>query len=117
MTNELVRFLVLGRAVDARGLLVSIKVHPAAIGTRLDIAMDGPPMASVGGQFPVLRVIGVDGQLAGFADAFQAVDAQWLVPYLARLADGEDVAEAELVAAYVGQHGSEPEIEMLPITV
>lgn len=117
MTNELVRFLVLGRAVDARGLLVSIKVHPAAIGTRLNISKDGPPIISVGGQFPVLGVVGTEGGLNGFQDEFDAAQAQWLVPYLARLAADEEVTEAELTAAYAERFGLEPVVELLPITV
>lgn len=39
---------------------------------------------------------------------FVSADAMWLVPYLARLVNGERITEQDLVDAYVDRHGHPP---------
>lgn len=47
-----------------------------------------------------------------FRDTFRRAEGEWLIPWLERLAAGEEVAEAELVAAFVERHGREPQTWM-----
>lgn len=46
-----------------------------------------------------------------FAEEFDAAALRWLVPYLVRLAAGED-AFPEAVDEYVRRHGRQPEVRL-----
>lgn len=89
---------------------VTISIHPRGTTTLLNVSM-GPHAANVGGQIPLTRVI-LDGELnEAFAEEFDACEARWLVPYLARLAAGEDVTVDDLVGAYRSKFARRPKVE------
>lgn len=106
-------FLVLGHSPEgATGWPhpVSISVYPRGERTLLNFSM-GPHIANAGGQVAVTWVI-LDGALnESFAEEFDACGARWLVPYLARLASGEEVTEHELIDAYRAKFGRHPKTE------
>lgn len=106
-------FLVLGHSPEgATGWPhpVSISIHPRGRTTLINFSV-GPHIVNSGGQMPVDHVI-LDGELNEvFAEEFEACEARWLVPYLARLAAGEDVTADDLVAAYRSRFGGRPRTE------
>lgn len=106
-------FLLLGHSPEgATGWPhpVSISVHPRGRTTLINFSV-GPHIVNSGGQIPVGRVI-VDGELNEvLAEEFDACEARWLVPYLARLAAGEDVTADDLVAAHRSRFGQRPRTE------
>lgn len=110
---ERLEFLVLGHSPDgASGYPhpVSISVHSRGERTLINFSL-GPHLVNVGGQRGVKHVI-PDGQAnESFAQEFDACEARWLVPYLARLAVGEDVTDAELMTAYEAKNGHSPKRE------
>lgn len=114
--TALLDFLVLGHSPKgATGWPhpVTIGVHPRGTTTLLNVSM-GPHIVNVGGQLLLSRVI-IDGELnESFAEEFDACDARWLVPYLARLAESEQVTDDELSAAYRSRHGRYPRTESSP---
>lgn len=111
--TELLDFLVLGHSPDgAAGWPhpVTIGVLPRGAATLVNLSM-GPHTINVGGQVGVARVIR-DGELdETYAEEFDACGARWLVPYLARLAAGEEISEEELIGAYRARFGREPATE------
>ncbi|GAT72536.1 hypothetical protein MHM582_1010 [Microbacterium sp. HM58-2] len=115
MTDETRRleFLVLGQTTDdASGWPhpVTISVHPRGERTLLNFSK-GPPIANVGGQRSVAQII-IDGALdERFAEEFDACEARWLVPHLARLAAGEAVSRTALIEAYASRFGHDPKVE------
>lgn len=113
-SREPLDFLVLGHSPEgATGWPhpVSISVHPLGEMTLLNFSK-GPHIANVGGQLRVTWVIVDDALKESFAEEFDACDAHWLVPYLARLAAGEGVTEHELIDAYRAKFGRYPKTEL-----
>ncbi len=112
MTNATrpLEFLVLGRSPDeASGWPhpVTISVHSRGKTTLLNFSM-GPPIANVGGQRGVTQVIAEGALDDRYAEEFDACEARWLVPHLARLAAGEEVSRAALIKAYASRFGHGP---------
>lgn len=105
-----VEFLVLGHSPEgATGWPhpATISIHPRGTTTLLNFSM-GPHIINVGGQVPVERVV-LEGELnEQFAVEFDACEARWLVPYLARLAADETVTSDDLVRAYQERFGRPP---------
>ena len=112
-TRERLEFLVLGHSPHgATGWPhpVTISVHPRGDRTLIDFSV-GAGMLNAGGQRGVMMVMR-DGELdEKHAEEFDACDARWLVPDLARLEAGEQVDEHELVQAYESKHGRAPKRE------
>lgn len=106
-------FLVLGHSPDgASGWPhpVTISVHPRRTTTLLNFSI-GPHIVNAGGQVPVTHVI-ITGELnEAYAEEFDACEARWLVPYLARLAAGESISVHELIGAYQSRSGRRPKTE------
>lgn len=113
-SREQLNFLVLGHSPEgATGWPhpVSISVYPRGERTLLNFSM-GPHIANAGGQVAVTWVI-IDGALnESFAEEFDACDARWLVPHLARLASGDEVTGRELIKAYRAKFGRSPKTEL-----
>lgn len=112
-TPKRLEFLVLGHSPEgASGWPHPVTISVCARGkkTLVNFSM-GPHIVNVGGQRTVTQVV-VDGGLdEAYAEEFDACGARWLVPYLVRLAAGEDVSEGELVAAYEARFGHAPRTE------
>lgn len=90
---------------------VTISVHPRGKTSLIDFSLGGPPIVNVGGQRSVSQVI-LHGELdETYAEEFDACEARWLVPHLARLAAGEEIPGDVLVAGYVSRFGHPPTIE------
>lgn len=91
---------------------VEVTVHPDGLDTRLTFSI-GPHAGNVGGELGLDGVL--DGEWAdldpGFSEEFDAADLRWLVPYLVRLAAGED-AFPEVVDEYVRRHGRQPDVRL-----
>ncbi len=106
-------FLMLGHSPDgASGWPhpVTISVHPRSTTTLLNFSI-GPHIVNAGGQRPVTQVV-IDGELnEAYAEEFDACEARWLVPYLARLAAGENISADELIGAYQSRSGHPPATE------
>lgn len=111
--RRMLDFLVLGHSPDgASGWPhpATISVHPRRTTTLLNFSL-GPHIVNAGGQVPVTQVV-IDGALnETYAEEFDACDARWLVPYLARLAAGEGISAQELIGAYESKSGYPPKIE------
>lgn len=113
-TRVPLEFLVLGHSPDgATGWPhpVTISVHPRGQATLLNFSM-GPHIVNVGGQRPVSQVILDDTLDERYAEEFDACEARWLVPHLARLVAGEKVTDRALIKAYESKFGHEPRTEM-----
>ena len=112
-TRRRLNFLMLGHSpAGATGWPhpATIAVHPRGETTLINFSM-GPHIANVGGQVPITRVIH-DGELnETFAEEFDACEARWLVPHLARLAAGENLTEDDLALAYEARFGRRPKTE------
>ncbi|UUV34041.1 hypothetical protein NQK81_11505 [Amycolatopsis roodepoortensis] len=112
-TSGQLEFLVLGHSPEgATGWPhpVTISVHPRGKTTLLNFSM-GPHIVNVGGQRSVTQVI-LDGELdETYAEEFDACEARWLVPHLARLAAGEKVTGRALIKAYESKFGHRPRTE------
>ena len=112
--RERLEFLVLGHSPEgATGYPhpVTITVCPRSILTLINFSL-GPHSVNAGGQCGVEHVI-IDGELnESFAQEFDACEARWLVPYLARLANGEEVTSEELATAYESKHSHGPQREL-----
>jgi hypothetical protein len=112
MGNEdnVLRFVIVGRSDDGT---VTIGVAPARADSRVSISV-GPHAANVGAQLGLTDVL--DESLTrlrpGHRDEFDQARCNWVVPHLVRLAEGKDVKERKLVAAYEKRHGYEPDIEV-----
>jgi len=111
--RERLEFLVLGHSPEGATRYphpVTITVCPRGILTLVNFSL-GPPIVNVGGQRGVEDVI-LDGKLnETYAEEFDACEARWLVPYLARLAEDEEVNANELIKAYEAKHGHAPKRE------
>lgn len=107
--DDLLNFVVVGRSDDGT---VSIAVAPARSDSRVAFSI-GPHAANVGGQVPVRDVLDETGTRLSpmYADHFDAARCNWVVPYLVRLAEGRNVRESKLVAAFEKRHGYAPEVE------
>ncbi|SDD01007.1 hypothetical protein [Glycomyces harbinensis] len=80
----------------------------------IDVSVSGPEPAvaiaegvahgASGGRFTVEEALKPEWRAR-----FDKAEGTWLLPYLERLAAGDGVAEAELVRAFTGLHGREPE--------
>jgi hypothetical protein len=64
---------------------------------------EGRGHASGGGFFTV-----ADAASGRFSEHLRKAGADWIRPFLERLVAGEEVAECEVVAAFVARHGREP---------
>lgn len=112
MSIDQLRFIVLGRSDDGT---VTMSVAPARADTRVAISV-GPHASNAGGQ------VGLDVVLnetrtkpsAGWQEYFDKARLNWLVPYLVRLAEGRDVKESKLMAAFEKRHGYAPDVEVQP---
>lgn len=89
---------------------VEVALHPAGPDSRMSFSV-GPHAANSGGQLALSRVL--DDRRTGlnpmFDEEFASGDLHWLVPYLVRLHNGEDV-EDEIVEAYAARHGRAPQL-------
>lgn len=112
--REQLEFMVLGHSPEgAVGWPhpVTISVHPRGKTTLLNFSM-GPHIVNVGGQRSVSQVI-LDGGLdEKYAEEFDACEARWLVPYLARLASGEKITADALITAYESRFDRRPRREI-----
>lgn len=102
------RFLELGNSrwsvgdggYDAYPYEVALSVEPPE---PLVMFSEGRGHASGGGFFTV-----ADAASGRFSEHVQKAGAAWIRPFLERLVAGEEVAEGEVVAAFVDRHGREP---------
>lgn len=111
--REPLDFLVLGHSPNgATGWPhpVTISVYPRGKTTLLNFSI-GPHIVNSGGQVPITRVMPGGELNEAYAEEFDACEARWLVPYLARLAANEIVTKRELISAYQSRHGRPPKTE------
>jgi hypothetical protein len=108
-SDDLLSFVLVGRSDDGT---VGIAVAPARADSRVAFSI-GPHAANVGGQVPLRDVLDETGTRLNpmYAEQFTAARCTWVVPYLVRLAEGRNVRESKLVAAFEKRHGYAPEVE------
>ena len=112
MSDDQLRFVVLGRSDDGT---VTIAIAPARVDTRVSLSA-GPHASNAGGQVGLDVVLNETRTKPSpvWQEYFDAARANWLVPFLVRLAEGRDVKESKLVKAFEKRHGYAPDIELQP---
>lgn len=87
---------------------IRVMLHPDGARSRMAFSL-GPHAANVGGQVALSVVVdpGGAGLDPRFTREFDAADLHWVVPFLQRLQDGEEVT-SEVEAAYRERHGRAP---------
>jgi hypothetical protein len=118
------RFVDLGRSTVPVGRMSAFGSYPHPYVVQLSVSGSRPYLAlsigtghlSSGRVFTLDEVLRPSGDVAAtWREHFEHAGAAWALPHLRELMKGGRVAEEQLIAGYRRQHGSDPDVEFLPV--